>query len=414
MFTSLFALQLAVLRHRSAPLRLEREQFLQDLQAKGASRNALLQSAGKLVYVVRYLNLTHLRPITSAAILRAGRSWLRDRDPERVRSVSRSAIYGFTGLARRFLKFHGYLVDPPIPPQPFADQLKKFDRFLVQQRGLSPGTVESYGWHAAHFFSWFETRHKKLSALTLLDVDRYMARQSKKWKPWTMRQTASTLRILLRYAKMQRWCCGIIPEAIRGPSILRHQSFPAGPSWVDVQRLIRAEKQNTPGSTRVKVLLLLFAMYGLRTSEATGLLMKNIDWKNKTFTLRRAKNYTVQRFPIFPQFELAVKRYLELGRPNSPCNNLLVSLRPPHGPLRCGSVSLLITYRMKRLGIQSVRKGPVSLRHACATELLKNDMSLQEIADFLGHRDCLSVGVYAKHDFNALKRVAAVDLCERV
>jgi len=38
---------------------------------------------------------------------------------------------------------------------------------------------------------------------------------------------------------------------------------------------------------------------------------------------------------------------------------------------------------MKRLGIQSVRKGPVSLRHACATELLKNDMSLQEIADFL-------------------------------
>ena len=43
--------------------------------------------------------------------------------------------------------------------------------------------------------------------------------------------------------------------------------------------------------------------------------------------------------------------------------------------------------------------------------LRKKDMSLQEIADFLGHRDCLTVGVYAKHDLDALRRVAAVDLC---
>jgi len=96
---------------------------------------------------------------------------------------------------------------------------------------------------------------------------------------------------------------------------------------------------------------------GLRTSEATGLLMKNIDWKNKTFTLRRAKNYTGNVVQFSRSLSLAVKRYLEFGRPNSPCNNLLVSFRPPHGPLRCGSVSLLITYRMKRLGIQECPQG---------------------------------------------------------
>jgi len=75
------------------------------------------------------------------------------------------------------------------------------------------------------------------------------------------------------------------------------------------------------------------------------------------------------------------------------------------------AVSQLINDRMKKLGIQSIRKGAISLRHACATQLLQKNMSFQEIADFLGHRDCLSVGTYAKHDFNALKRVAAVNLC---
>jgi len=404
-------MQLAMLRHRAAPLRLEREQFLLDLQAKGTSRGALLRTARKLVYVVRYLHLTNLRPIASAEIRRAGQSWLRHCNTKTVRPDYRPSVYGFTGVARKFLKFHGYLVDPPTPPQPFEKQLKKFASFMSQQKGLSPKTVESYRWHAAQFFDWFDTQHKKLSELKVTDVDHYLSKQSKKWGPWTMRQAASTLRIFFRYAKVQRWCCGVTPEAITGPSILRHQTLPVGPSWVDVQRLLRAEKQNTPASTRVKVLLLLFAMYGLRTSEAIGILIRNIDWKKKTFTVRRAKNYTVQRFPIFKPFELAVKRYLEFGRPNSQFDNLLVSFRFPNGPLTSPSVSSLITNRMKKLGIISVRKGPVSLRHACATELLKNDMSLQEIADFLGHRDCLSVGVYAKHDFNALKRVAVLDLC---
>jgi integrase/recombinase XerD len=162
---------------------------------------------------------------------------------------------------------------------------------------------------------------------------------------------------------------------------------------------------------RVQVLLLLFALYGLRTSEATGLLVNNLDWKNKTFTVRRAKNNTLQSFPFFPRFESAVAKYLRLGRPNCQCKHLIVTLHPPYRPLNNGSIAGIIKMRMERLGIKSAHKGPQSLRHACATRLLKKDMSLQEIADFLGHRDCLTVGVYARHDTDALKRVARIDLC---
>jgi site-specific recombinase XerD len=411
MFESLFTSQLAVHRHRTAPLRKEREQFLEDLHRQGASRATLWQSAGRLVYIVEFLNLRDLRPVTFQEIKDAAKVWLKNREPKRVHTVSRCAIYGFTGLARRFIKFHGYLSEPAKPPQPFSDRLSKFLIFLTDQKGLRPDTVRSYRWHTEEFLKWFATRHKKFSAVSLTDLDAYLLWQSKKWTAWTLRQAANTLRSFFQYARTKNWCPAVLPEAIKGPCFSMDHAAPVGPSWDEVQRLLRCEKQDTPASMRVQVLLLLFSLYGLRTSEATRLLLNNFDWKSKTFLVRRAKNYTLQRFPMFATFESAVTRYLKLGRPNCQSQYLIVTLRPPYRPLDTGSVAGIINSRMTRLGIRSPRKGPQSLRHACATQLLKKDMSLQEIADFLGHRDCLTVGIYAKHDVGALKRVAALDLC---
>ena len=65
---------------------------------------------------------------------------------------------------------------------------------------------------------------------------------------------------------------------------------------------------------------------------------------------------------------------------------------------------------MKRLGIKSQSLGPHSLRHACATELLRRGTSLKDIADFLGHRDIASVSIYAKFDARMLRKVAAFSL----
>jgi site-specific recombinase XerD len=162
---------------------------------------------------------------------------------------------------------------------------------------------------------------------------------------------------------------------------------------------------------RAQVLITLFALYGLRTSEATSLLLKNIDWKTKSFTVRRAKNYKQQRFPIVRSLESPLKRYLEFGRPNCQNEYVIVTLHPPYRPLQVHDVAQIINKRMDHVGIKRAYGGPRYLRHACATRLLTEEMTLQEIADFLGHQDCMTVGVYAQHDVSTLNQVAAVDLC---
>jgi hypothetical protein len=76
-----------------------------DLRRQGASHANLLQSASRLVYIVQFLNLRNLRPVTFSEIREAAKAWLRNREHERVRTANRCAIYGFTRLARRFSSF---------------------------------------------------------------------------------------------------------------------------------------------------------------------------------------------------------------------------------------------------------------------------------------------------------------------
>jgi integrase/recombinase XerD len=50
------------------------------------------------------------------------------------------------------------------------------------------------------------------------------------------------------------------------------------------------------------------------------------------------------------------------------------------------------------------------LRHACATHLLAQGLSLKEIGDHLGHRSPQTTRIYAKVDLNALRTVGDFEL----
>ena len=54
--------------------------------------------------------------------------------------------------------------------------------------------------------------------------------------------------------------------------------------------------------------------------------------------------------------------------------------------------------------------GPHSLRHACATRLINQGLSLKEIGDYLGQRDVEATRIYAKVDLVRLREVANFDL----
>ena len=69
-----------------------------------------------------------------------------------------------------------------------------------------------------------------------------------------------------------------IAAAIETPRLFRNETLPAGPVWEDLRQLIPAADSQQPRDIRDRAILLLFAVYGLRSGEVAKLRLEDIDW----------------------------------------------------------------------------------------------------------------------------------------
>ena len=106
----------------------------------------------------------------------------------------------------------------------------------------------------------------------------------------------------------------------------------------------------------------------------------------------------------------AILRYLEHVRPRCSSRSLFLTIKAPLRPLAPSSLHHLVVSRMKTLDIRCRRRGPHALRHACASHLVAEGLSLKQIGDHLGHRSPHATRTYAKVDLAGLRQVADFDL----
>lgn len=398
-------------RHRQAPLLKERESFLSHLQQQGTSRKAIRNLSSELLNVVRLLKLNEMRDVSLEEIQRAARRWARQqRSNPRARSYGNSARF-FTYAAKKWLRFHGRLKLPSAPPMRFADQLSDFVRYMTEEQGLSPFSVRSHCWKTSKFLEWFGERHRSLARARLEDVDEFLAMKGTRgWNRRSVSVAVQALRAFFRYAQIRGWCAPDFAKGIQGPRIYKYEGLPEGPSWEEVRRLLKSVKGPDQDVLRARAILLLLAIYGLRSGEVSRLMLSDFDWRKEVFLVNHSKRGGPQRYPLQREVGNAILQYLKRGRPRCACRHLFVTLNPPYRPLGAGALWELTSRRIRATGIQCRRTGPHALRHACATRLLQRGASFKQIGDLLGHRSLESVGIYAKVDLPALRAVAALDL----
>jgi integrase/recombinase XerD len=314
----------------------------------------------------------------------------------------------FVRIAQSWLRFHGLM--PTLPPSPFQPQIEEFAE-AMRIRGLSAATVEARCYRLLRFLRWFGDQHQSLNPISLHSIDEYFATKRRAgWSVSTIATNSQTLRSFFRYAELRGWCAAGIALGIQSPKTRGSDNRPKGPKWTEVRRLIASASGSSPSDLRAKAVLLLFAIYGLRSSEVAQLRFSDFDWHSETFTVRRAKRGGIQQFPIQYEVGEAIIGYLQRGRPRSATDYVFVAAQLPHGRIRPGPMHQIVRTRMLALGIKPEQLGPHSLRHACATRLLKKGTSLREIADFLGHRNLKTVSIYARLDTRSLRKVAAFSM----
>jgi site-specific recombinase XerD len=293
------------------------------------------------------------------------------------------------------------------PPQPFADNFKQFTRYMREDRGLAAATISSRLKAMQSFFSWLEVEKLTLSDVAPEDIDRYLAHKGRKvWKRRTFATVGIILRAFFTYAEQQGWCSQGIAASIDIPRIYGMENVPLGPSWEQVRALLATTDVATPRNLRDRAALLLFVVYGLRCSEVRQLRLDDINWEREILTVRRAKSRKTQEFPLTREVGNAIIRYLREIRPKCDHREVFIALKGPWRPISSAQFYYGIRERMERLDIKLDHRGPHALRHACATHLMTEGLSLKEISDHLGHNSVESTRIYAKVDMAGLREVA--------
>jgi site-specific recombinase XerD len=410
MFKTLFRYSRVSSRHANGPLAQERSTFLSHLQSQGVPRSTLLRYASELLLVAGLLPRKGSGQIARNEITCCARRWAqRQRRRGRARTVQWAAQH-FDQAACAWCSFLGWLKDPS-PPQPaYPSQLSAWASF-VQAEGLSESTAHNYVWWIQSFLQWLKQQEMPLRRVTLAVVDGFMRHlSSKPLSRVSLATAAKVLRRFTHYAYEQGWWRRDWAPAILSPRLFRQEDLPLGPAWTDVRWLIAANDGARPIHLRNRAILLLLAVYGLRSGEVRGLRLEDIDWTRRILRVRRSKTARVQEHPLTSATGTAIQRYLKKARPPCARQELFLTCHAPFRRLSAGALYHLTSSLLQRLDIASPKRGPHALRHANATYLLNSGFSLKAVGDHLGHRNLSTTRVYAKVDLAGLRAVAAFDL----
>ncbi|MGY4257827.1 integrase/recombinase XerD [Bradyrhizobium sp. USDA 4516] len=253
--------------------------------------------------------------------------------------------------------------------------------WMRNERGFTPSTVEQWSRIVGRFLRWCDKTN-----------------------------TASTLRAFLRYAAKRGMCTDRLAASICRPRLYRQESLPYDPEWCAVQRMLADAETDEPRDIRDRGILLLLAVYGMRSGEGAALRLDQIDWEGRTLRLYRLKRRQPQSYPLVSSVAEALARYIDTVRPPSSCPEVFLCMHAPRRPLKAGSIYDVANRRFVALGIDAAHRGGHALRHACASRLLAEGLSIKEIGDHLGHRSVASTSIYAKVNMQALREVGAFDL----
>ena len=404
----LFVHRDAIGRHLSAPMLSEREAFLASLFALGRKKKRVSAAASLVCQVIRLVEPMNRNEVTEDEIGKASVRWINESE-----AGSCDSRYGrgesFRATARAWFRFLGSYVPPSQPFCRFRGLHAEFVTAMRDQFGYLPASVEASSLPTLRFLVWVSERHEHLSAVNQNDVDTFLdAGRKRGWAHRTVRCNCQALRTFFRYAEQRGWSYEGLSKTIKAPTMSVPVSPLPSPSWKSVRLLIDALDASNPAQCRAKAILLLASVYGMRSCEISRLTLEEIDWENEILTVRRAKRGRLQQFPLQYEVGQCIIDYLRKVRPQSRFTNVFLTLHAPHRPVHHLAQSM---WRLLRLGaFLDTPCGMHSLRHACATELLRQGTSLQAIADLLGHRGMRSVSVYAHCDWLALCKVADFSL----
>ena len=262
------------------------------------------------------------------------------------------------------------------------------DRFL-ESGGLSDSTRRAYASDLRAFAAWLEERGLELEDVdvrVLADWVTALGSGRGRLAPSTIARRLSAVRSLLRFTHGP----ARVPDAALAPR--RTRRLPEAPKTTEIEALLELAGGNAPLELRNRALLELLYSGGLRSSEAVGLDLSDVDFEREVVHVH-GKGGKERVVPLGEEAAYRLSLYLRDARP---------------ALARGAESAVFLSAHGRRLDTSTVRRilrHPHRLRHAFATHLLEGGADLRVIQELLGHSSLSTTQVYSHVDARRLRRI---------
>jgi integrase/recombinase XerD len=295
---------------------------------------------------------------------------------------------------------------PAAPCTPVDELMQRYHCYLSKTRDLASVTIPHYERTARKFLVDRAGRagnHLDLLGMTGAEIVSFLQREAPRLAVGSVCNRVKHLRSLLRFLEAEGLVAAGLAAAIPPAAGWRETRLPPTLTPAQVAAMLDScDRSRAPGIRDFAILMLL-ARLGLRAVEVARLQLGDIDWHSGEITIH-GKGYRYDRLPLPVDVGEAIVAYLRDGRPRTDCRSVFMSCRAPIQAIRKGDVSKVVLRASRRAGLPVVRAH--RLRHALASEMLRQGVRLPEISQVLRHRDLATTAIYAKVDRAALRSVA--------
>lgn len=174
----------------------------------------------------------------------------------------------------------------------------------------------------------------------------------------------------------------------------------------EIRKVINSVDITSPLGKRDYAILLILESYGIREKDLINLSYSNINWNDNKIIIIQSKDNNVNEFPLTKEIRYAILDYLKNGRPKSDLPYIF--LTRDGTKFSSGSCYNIVNKYFKKANINIGLRhhGVHTFRHSLATSLLTSGIGIDEISAILGHDDVASTEVYARVNFNELKKLS--------
>lgn len=282
-------------------------------------------------------------------------------------------------------------------------QLRRFFKFLEEDKKLSNNTLQSYKRDLKQFKEYLEENGIRYNYVHEEEMKNYIEHLEELGKkPSTISRCIASIRSFYQFVVKKGKVKEDPTEHIQSPKI--EKRVPSVLTAKEVELLLEQPKDVDLKGIRDKAMLEFAYATGMRVTEIISLNMEDVHLNEGYVTCRNGGKQ--RNIPLGKMAAKALKEYIEEARgiliKSEDEQALFVNING--GRLTRQGFWKIIKYYKEQAHINK-EITPHVLRHSFATHLLQNGADLKAIQTMLGHSDISSTQVYMQFQDEGIKNI---------